>query len=68
MLNLAGTGFRKGGKHVQEYPPHNSLNGLTPHDAYTGKQIDITVQKEKIKQAKQLRVIENQKNICCICQ
>ncbi len=48
--------------------PHNSLNGLTPHEAYTGKQINITVQKEKIKRAKQIRVIENRKNLCCICQ
>jgi len=46
--------------------PRNSLNGLTPYEAYTGKQIDIAVQIEKIKQAKQLRVIENPKNLCCI--
>ncbi len=47
--------------------PHNSLKGLTPYEAFTGKTFDHSDLQSKIKNAKQNRIIENKKDSCGIC-
>lgn len=47
--------------------PHNSLKGLTPYEAFTGKTFDIEEHSDKMKQSKQNRLTENKKILCTIC-
>ncbi len=47
--------------------PHNSLNGLTPYEAFTGKTLEHLNFKNSIYLAKQNRLIENKKELCGIC-
>jgi putative transposase len=47
--------------------PHNSLKGLTPYEAFTGKTFDIEEHSDKMKQSKQNRLTENKKRLCEIC-
>ncbi len=47
--------------------PHNSLKGLTPYEAFTGKAFDIEGHSVKMKQSRQNRITENKKRLCAIC-
>ncbi len=55
-------------KAVAEYndKPYHPLNGLTPNEVFEGKLPDKAMFKNEILRAKQLRIIENRKNICLI--
>ena len=54
-------------KDYNEVRPHGSLDGLTPMEAYTNATVKINFSIEKI-YAKALRILENKKLNCTICQ
>lgn len=47
--------------------PHGSLGGLTPLEAYQGKQLDFKKLKEKMKVASCKRIQNNQNHSCDSC-
>ncbi|MBI9067278.1 MAG: transposase [Salinivirgaceae bacterium] len=48
--------------------PHNSLKGLTPYEAFTGKTFDIGEQVQRMKQSRKNRITQNKKRLCEICK
>ena len=48
--------------------PHGTLGGIPPVDVLNGESIDNYNVKEKLEVAKKLRIIENRKANCGICE
>ena len=48
--------------------PHGALGGIPPVDALNGESIDKYNVKEKMENARKLRIIENKKTNCEICK
>ena len=48
--------------------PHGALGGIPPVDVLHGKSIDKYNVKEKLENARKLRIIENRKANCGICE
>ena len=48
--------------------PHGAIGGIPPVDVLNGKSIDKYNVKEKLENARKLRIIENRKANCGICE